>query len=419
MITSEQKEVLAVLAAAVKDKMTAMMQPLIDDNRKLVARVEHLESLHPVSGKDGADGKDGKDFDPAEWTDFILRSVADEVARLPEPADGKDGKDGANGVSVDTQTVLSMIEPQVKEFLEKIPLPKDGRDGADGKDGTSVSLKDVHVWICNSIQEITDKWERPKNGAPGERGERGEPGKDGKDMTNDDILTAAAGWVAKHFEDNPPKNGEDGRDGVDGKSVTVEDITPTLCSMVLDAVKKLPVAVSVVGAVIDRDGGLCLVMSDGETKRLGVVVGRDGTNGERGEKGEPGKDGKDGFDGLGVKDFTVSWDGDKCLVLEWTNDTKSEKIFVEIPLMLYRGTWKEGVFKRGDTTTREGSLWVALRETDKMPGTVDSGWQLAVKRGREGKPGRDGADGKAGTPGHDGRDMTEYGMTPDGVGRNG
>lgn len=37
---------------------------------------------------------------------------------------------------------------------------------------------------------------------------------------------------------------------------------------------------------------------------------------------------------------------------------------------------------RGDCVTRQGSLWIALCETDRTPG--DGGdWQLAVKAGRD------------------------------------
>lgn len=52
----------------------------------------------------------------------------------------------------------------------------------------------------------------------------------------------------------------------------------------------------------------------------------------------------------------------------------------------YRGVWqKADSYRRGDAVTYDGSLWIALQsvEADK-PGASDA-WQLAAKRGRDGK----------------------------------
>lgn len=49
----------------------------------------------------------------------------------------------------------------------------------------------------------------------------------------------------------------------------------------------------------------------------------------------------------------------------------------------YRGVYQaEQQYQPGQGVTWDGSMWVALRETDARPGTDDS-WQLAVKRGRD------------------------------------
>jgi hypothetical protein len=37
--------------------------------------------------------------------------------------------------------------------------------------------------------------------------------------------------------------------------------------------------------------------------------------------------------------------------------------------------------------THEGSGWIAQRATNAKPGTPNSGFQLAIKRGRDGKDG--------------------------------
>lgn len=55
--------------------------------------------------------------------------------------------------------------------------------------------------------------------------------------------------------------------------------------------------------------------------------------------------------------------------------------------MKFCGTWQRAMnYERGATVSHSGSLWVAIRsvDPDQAPG-ADSGWQLAVKRGRDGK----------------------------------
>ena len=64
---------------------------------------------------------------------------------------------------------------------------------------------------------------------------------------------------------------------------------------------------------------------------------------------------------------------------------------VKMPNLVYRGIWKDGQYERGDAVTRAGSLWIAERDTDSKPGANDSGWRMAVKKGRAGE---DGSDGK-------------------------
>jgi integrin beta 3 len=64
--------------------------------------------------------------------------------------------------------------------------------------------------------------------------------------------------------------------------------------------------------------------------------------------------------------------------------------------------------------TLDGSLFIAQRDTEAMPGT-SADWRLAVKRGRDGKdgaPGKKGDRGEKGKDGRDGKDLTQLG--PDG-----
>jgi len=131
--------------------------------------------------------------------------------------------------------------------------------------------------------------------------------------------------------------------------------------------------VSAAGAVIDRAGNLVLTMTDGSTKDLGLVVGKDG---------EPGRN------GFELKDFdaTVMDDG-RTVLLSFTGQDLDYKVELGFPVMLYRGVWKDGDYERGDTVTRGGSLWHCdAQKTSSKPGEGDD-WTLCAKKGRDGRDG--------------------------------
>jgi hypothetical protein len=59
---------------------------------------------------------------------------------------------------------------------------------------------------------------------------------------------------------------------------------------------------------------------------------------------------------------------------------------LEFPVPIDRGVFKEGEpYVRGDVVTWGGSLWIAQKATSAKPDSPDSGFRLAVKRGRDGK----------------------------------
>jgi hypothetical protein len=64
-----------------------------------------------------------------------------------------------------------------------------------------------------------------------------------------------------------------------------------------------------------------------------------------------------------------------------------------VPVVIYRGVHVDGnAYQAGDSTTFNGSLWIARRATDKRPGVNKDDWQLAVKKGTDGRPGENGAN---------------------------
>lgn len=217
------------------------------------------------------------------------------------------------------------------------------------------------------------------------------------------------------------RDGRDGRDGVDGK-----DGEPGRDG------------VGLAGALIDRSGVLILTLSDGTTRDLGVVVGKDGADGrdgadgaagadgrdgapgEKGLDGKHGRDGADGKDGQNGRDgFSLeSFDADlkddgRTLVLKFKQGDYEEEYAFGLPVMIDRGVWREGEYEKGDGVTWAGSYWIAQQDTKAKPGDADSGWRMAVKRGRDGKDGKDGERGPEGKAGPPGRDLTQLG--PDGA----
>ncbi|MDQ0558315.1 hypothetical protein QO004_000088 [Rhizobium mesoamericanum] len=144
-----------------------------------------------------------------------------------------------------------------------------------------------------------------------------------------------------------------------------------------DVSAKAP-AVSVSGAIIDRGGSLVLTLSDGSSKDLGPIVGKDG---------EPGQPGRDGFN-LEDFDATVMEDG-RTVLLSFTGKSMDYKVELGFPVMLYRGVFKEGQpYERGDTVTWAGSLWHCdAQKTVEKPGDGSKDWTLCAKKGRDGKDG--------------------------------
>lgn len=190
------------------------------------------------------------------------------------------------------------------------------------------------------------------------------------------------------------------------------------------------------------------------------LPGEKGLDGDRGEKGDPGQDGRDavqidileGIDpykryqrgiyayhkGGIVRSFRATdplpedgtldasgWHvvvrGVADVAVEWGVDQRSATVSVKmtdgqviaktaaIPAMLYRGIWRDTeAYAKGDTTTRDGSLWVLEDDAQKgAPGTDGSGWRLGAKRGRDGRDGLRGEKGDRGAEGRAGKDSRD------------
>lgn len=120
--------------------------------------------------------------------------------------------------------------------------------------------------------------------------------------------------------------------------------------------------------------------------------------GPQGERGERGVDGL-GFDDLEKFEDELSYGinfrrGDHVKELRWAKPTLAD---------FYKKIWKDDAeYKRGDVVTYGGSAFLALRDNPGKPETLDCGWVLAIKRGRDGKDGKPGERGLQGLKGERG-----------------
>lgn len=295
------------------------------------------------------------------------------------------------------KTVAPLLDriDALEKRLDALPAPRDGKDADLGAVrsmiGEELSGLKAAIDAIGPAPELPDLAAMVKE-AVAEEVAALPPAKDGASVTADDLRPLVEAEVRARVAEIPgPKDGRDGIDGKDGASFTVDDFRPLVEAEVRSRVAELPVpkdgrdgidgkdGVGLAGAVIDRDGGLIVTLTNGETKNLGAVVGRDGA---------PGLPGKDGRDGFSLEDFDaeLSKDG-RTVLLSFDRGDQSYKIELGFPTMIYRGVFREGEsYERGDTVTWAGSLWHCDENTSDKPGDGKS-WTLAVKRGRDGKDG--------------------------------
>lgn len=319
-------------------------------------------------------------LDPVEFGKHmaaIVKEAVDPLVRRIEELESREPIKGEDGKSVTPEDVAPMIQEEVAKAVAQIPPAKDGQ---------SITVDDVAPMIAEQVKAAVESMPKPKDGKDGR------DGKDGKDaepveIDLEDITKAVLqapeaieAAVNKHLEANPPAPGKDG--------------------------------VGLAGASIDRDGNLILTLTNGETKELGRVVGKDGENGKDGvglagasisrdgelvvtlSSGEQkslgpvvGRDGKDGADFSGVE---FDYDGERTITIKG----RGGEITKRVPVPLDRGYWREGMAcEKGDIVTENGTAWIALRDTKAKPALENKeDWRIFARKGRDGRDGKNGID---------------------------
>lgn len=288
--------------------------------------------------------------DSVQVRELVAGIVAAHVKSLPVPELPK-ARDGLDGKSITIDDVAPMLKRLVDEAVAAIPKPKDGEDGKKGDPGKNaepVLVTDVVAELirCSDLHPVLDLLAAEAVSKHFEANPL-RHGKDGDNASPQMVATA----VAEHLQANPIPAAKDGRDGLDLKDL------------------------------FRADGGrLMAVLSDGTTRDLGVFVGKDGINGK---------------DGLSMADITRTYDGDTHEVVErWTVAGEQKELRYPAGGISPGGFWKEGTVARAaQAFTHDGHLWFAKRETRVKPSIeAKDDWQLAARKGRDGKDGRNGID---------------------------
>ncbi len=302
-----------LIAELIADELDERMAPVLADNKALIdANVELAQRL-----------------DALETRELLLPGKSD-------PGE------------VDMEAVESLIALAVTEKFEALPVPQDGK---------SVDLAEVRQLVAEAVAEIP---------AP----------KDGADCDMEFVKAFLAEEVALAVCALPaPASGKDGRDA------DMEEVSRLIDDGVKSAVAALPVpkdgvpgkdGLGLASALIDRDGALVVTLTDGSTKSLGPVVGKDGENGKDGEA-------------FTLDDFDIIPLDERTIKMAFTKGEVMHSFELAIPALIYRNVWREGeTYQRGDMVTWAGSIW----HCDKGDCTTkpDGGdFTLAVKRGRDGK----------------------------------
>lgn len=346
------------------------------------------------SGIDGAAGRDGKDADQQ----VLREAIAAAVAQLPPPTAGRDGIDGK---SIDPAEVQALVAKAVeaiprpangapgkdapavdvtaiaRDVLALVPTPRDGRDG---KDAAPVDVESLAADVLRRVpvpvngkdadpEFIRAEVARAVSAIPKPRD--GADGKDGASPHPDSVALLVRSEVERVTAAMPaPRDGAAGRDGA--------DIVPLSA---IDPARAYPM-----GTWAKHAGGLWVAraLTDGMTGWDCVVRGIDAI------VVTPGQD---------LRSVQLAIRCSDGLAVQQT---------MTMPTMIYRGIWREEeLYHRGDSATRDGSMWVLMADDQKgKPGDADSGWILSAKRGTNGRDGLRGEKGERGAEGRAGKDLT-------------
>ena len=237
----------------------------------------------------------------------------------------------------------------IEGHLKALPAPLNGRDGRDGVDGKDAPAVDVELIVADAVKLIPV----PLDGKQGPVGDKGEPGLNGRDFALDNEVVAVIQQTVEAAVGALPV-AKDGRDGVAGRDALELNILPQI-----DETRSYPR-----GTWARHAGGLFAAISD--------------THGMRGWECIVNGSLPPVFEQLSERSFVAKQ--------QMSDGTVVSSAF-SMPVAIYRGVYEDaGQYDKGDLVTYGGSVWHCDTPGKGKPGDPDSGWTLAVKKGRDGKP---------------------------------
>jgi len=242
-----------------------------------------------------------------------------------------------------------VLERMISNRFSKIPPPVDGKDGRDGKDGESVTVEQVAPLIERAVRVEVAKIPAA---ADGKDGKPGRDGRDGESVALSDVLPMVERSVGSEVSKMPiPKDGRDGRDGQDGEDGRDAAQIDPLDSIVEGRSYARGTWATRDGGLFRFNGSQWVCIMDGVTDVAEEMI-------------SPRK----------VRRTTRYASG------------KSTSIEVKLSAILYDEVWQEKAYEAGDCVTWDGSMWIAVKDTQPTdkPGE-SSAFRLSVKRGRNGK----------------------------------
>lgn len=294
--------------------------------------------------------KDGLSGLRVELKDSFRSYVDSKISDLPAGPQGEPGIPGARGEKGDRG------DPG-----EAGPAGADGVMGPAGPMGPQGERGLPGESIQGPAGEKGEPGDRGERGLQGPQGERGEPGPAG--------ATGAEGQPGPAGERGPQGergergiDGRDGRDGQDGRDALEIEIQPTI----------------EVGRSYAR--GTWAKFNGGLFRAL-----RNTTSGDSVDLRE--------WDCI-LNGFSLSpvhfqfSDDVRTLTTELRmSDGSAYRHDFRFPVMIHRGIWREQQeYVRGDCVTWGGSVWHCIADaTREKPGQGSPSWQLAVKKGEDGK----------------------------------
>jgi hypothetical protein len=254
-------------------------------------------------------------------------------------------------VQIESAQAKAALQSLVEEQIKNIHVPQDGKDGEDAPAPTAEQIAEaVTAWMVANFTQ-------PTNGKDGTDGKDGIDGKDGNSVSIDEVKSMAEGWLSQNIKQ--PKDGEHGKDGRDSAEI---EVLPSI-----DEEKSYPK-----GTWASYKGGL--IKSTRTTSAIGEKSLMEA-----------------GWDVIvqGVQSVEVHplAEGEFAVKTILTGGKDHITKFA-VPVMVYKGIWKEGAYTKGNTVTTGGSLWHCNKDTTDKPGTSEA-WQLCAKKGTDGRDGKD------------------------------